>query len=247
MTGPQIHLGPPRGLGTGRGLPLAGCLTVWLMMTLVCLLPLFLAEALHAALSRLHLSPAAAILIVIGLFVGSLINIPVQRIQRQVQVPLVVPDVFGLGRIFPRWQRVTTETVIAVNVGGCLIPAGLVVWEVLQMTRASEPILGTALAIAAINVFVCHRAAIPVSGVGIMMPGFVSPLVALGLTWFLLPTDSLWRAPVAFVAGVCGPLIGADVLNLRRISTLSTGMLSIGGAGTFDGIVLSGLLAAFFA
>lgn len=216
-------------------------------MTLLCLMPLFLAEALHTALSRLHLSPEAAILIVIGLIAGSLINIPVRCIERQVQVPMLVPDVFGLGRMFPRWQRVTTETVIAVNVGGCLIPAGLVVWEVLHMTRASEPILGTALIIAAVNVFVCHRVAVPVSGVGIMMPGFVSPLVALGLTWLLLPLESSWRAPVAFVAGVCGPLIGADVLNLRRISTLSTGMLSIGGAGTFDGIVLSGLLAAFFA
>ena len=216
-------------------------------MTLLCLMPLFLAEALHTALSRLHLSPDAAILIVIGLFVGSLINIPVRRIERQIQMPMAVPDVFGLGWIFPRWQRVTTETVIAVNVGGCLIPAGLVAWEVLQMARASEQVLGTTLAIVAINVLICHRAAVPVSGVGIMMPGFVSPLVALGLTWFLLPSDSLWRAPVAFVAGVCGPLIGADLLNLRRISTLSTGMLSIGGAGTFDGIVLSGLLAAFFA
>lgn len=247
MTVPQLRTEHRHGVGIRRGIPLAGCLTVWLMLTLICLMPLFLAEALRTALSRLHLAPEVAILVVIGLFVGSLINIPVRRIESRVQVPTLVPDVFGLGWMFPRWQRVTTETVIAVNAGGCLIPVGLVVWELLHMLQASEPILGTAVMIAAVNVIVCHRVAVPISGVGIMMPGFVSPLVSLSLTWLLLPPESLWRAPVAFVAGVCGPLIGADVLNLRRISTLSTGMLSIGGAGTFDGIVLSGLLAAFFA
>ena len=52
------------------------------------------------------------------------------------------------------------------------------------------------------------------------------------------------RAPVAFVAGVLGPLVGADLLHLKDIGRISTGLLSIGGAGTFDGIVLSGLLAA---
>jgi uncharacterized membrane protein len=55
------------------------------------------------------------------------------------------------------------------------------------------------------------------------------------------------RAPVAFVAGVAGPLIGADLMHLKDITKVSAGMLSIGGAGTFDGIVLSGVLAAVLA
>jgi uncharacterized membrane protein len=53
--------------------------------------------------------------------------------------------------------------------------------------------------------------------------------------------------PVAFVAGVLGPLVGADLLHLREIPRVATGMASIGGAGTFDGIVLSGILAAYLA
>jgi uncharacterized membrane protein len=52
---------------------------------------------------------------------------------------------------------------------------------------------------------------------------------------------------VAFVAGVLGPLIGADLFHLKDISRVSAGILSIGGAGTFDGIVLSGILAALLA
>ena len=53
--------------------------------------------------------------------------------------------------------------------------------------------------------------------------------------------------PVAFVAEVLGPLIGADQLHLRDIETLETGIASIEGAGTFDGIVLSGIVAAYLA
>lgn len=44
-----------------------------------------------------------------------------------------------------------------------------------------------------------------------------------------------------------GPLIGADLLHLRDIEKIATGVASIGGAGTFDGIVLSGIVAAYLA
>jgi uncharacterized membrane protein len=46
---------------------------------------------------------------------------------------------------------------------------------------------------------------------------------------------------------VLGPLIGADLLHLRDIEKIATGIASIGGAGTFDGIVLSGIVAAYLA
>ena len=57
----------------------------------------------------------------------------------------------------------------------------------------------------------------------------------------------LQAPPVVFVAGVLGPLIGADLLHLRDIEKITTGIASIGGAGTFDGIVLSGIVAAYLA
>ena len=243
----RVQIGVPQEPGPTRFYPMIGCLSVWLVLTFLFLVPLFLAEAMHLALTRLHLTPGVAILVLIGLFAGSLINIPVHRIQREIEQPELVTDVFGFRLLFPQLRRVRTETVISVNVGGCVIPAGLACWEVLQMARADEPVLVPTFLIALVNIVVCYRIAVPVQGVGIVMPGIVSPLVAVGLTWLLLPGASAWRAPVAFVAGVSGPLIGADLLNLRRLSTVSTGLLSIGGAGTFDGIVLSGLLAAFLA
>jgi uncharacterized membrane protein len=77
------------------------------------------------------------------------------------------------------------------------------------------------------------------------MPGFVPPLVSLGTALLLAPGEA---PAVAFVAGVLGPLIGADLLHLRDVSKIATtGVASIGGAGTFDGIVLSGIMAAYLA
>jgi uncharacterized membrane protein len=40
-----------------------------------------------------------------------------------------------------------------------------------------------------------------------------------------------------------GTLIGADILNLKKIRNLGAPVASIGGAGTFDGIFLTGILA----
>jgi len=45
------------------------------------------------------------------------------------------------------------------------------------------------------------------------------------------------------VAGTLGTLIGADLLNLPRLRNLGAGVASIGGAGTFDGVLLSGIIA----
>lgn len=91
---------------------------------------------------------------------------------------------------------------------------------------------------------VCYWMAQPTEGIGIAMPGLFPPLIAAISALLLVPDQAF---PVAFIAGVLGPLIGADLLHLRDMSKISTGIASIGGAGTFDGIVLSGIMAAYLA
>jgi uncharacterized membrane protein len=54
-------------------------------------------------------------------------------------------------------------------------------------------------------------------------------------------------AAVAYVGASLGTLIGADLANARWLRRMSSGVLSIGGAGTFDGIFVSGVLAVFLA
>jgi uncharacterized membrane protein len=48
---------------------------------------------------------------------------------------------------------------------------------------------------------------------------------------------------VAYVGGTIGALVGADLLNLKKIPELGAPIVSIGGAGSFDGIFLTGLFS----
>jgi uncharacterized membrane protein len=54
-------------------------------------------------------------------------------------------------------------------------------------------------------------------------------------------------AAIAYVAGTMGCLFGADIFNLGIVSQMHAPVASIGGAGTFDGVFLSGLIAVLLA
>jgi uncharacterized membrane protein len=236
MSQPQYQIGSP--------LPAMGCASLLLITFFMCLMPFMLVDVMHTALTRLHLSATMAMVTLLGIFIGSVVNIPVYRMQRTEQQPVVLYGPLMVGLFSDRFRTMRMETVIAVNLGGCVIPTLLAGWQILHVGVDGGPAWTALVIITAANIAVCYFVARPVPGIGIMMPGFVSPLAAVGLTWMLLSADSPDRAPVAFVAGVLGPVVGADLLHLKDLGQVSTGMLSIGGAGTFDGIVLSGVLAA---
>lgn len=217
---------------------------LFLFFLLLLMLPFIFGQLFTSALMKLKLDPTTALLIVIGIFVGSPINIPVKRIPRTASMPADPLAVLGMAGRWPSTLRVSRETIIAVNVGGCLIPIGLAIYETAHLTTGGwQPISGLLLAIV-INVFVCYWLAQPIEGIGIAMPGLLPALIAAMSALLLVPDQA---PPVAFVAGVLGPLIGADLFHLRDVSKIATGIASIGGAGTFDGIVLSGIVAAYLA
>ena len=76
-------------------------------------------------------------------------------------------------------------------------------------------------------------------GVGIAVPVF-APVVTTAILAFILSRE--YAAPLAYIGGSMGTLIGADLLNLDKIGGLGAPVASIGGAGTFDGIFLTGIL-----
>jgi uncharacterized membrane protein len=223
---------------------------LWLSMLasflLVILLPFLFGEILLGGLGKLHISREAALMLGIAIIFGGFINIPIKRIIHQHDVVVYPFAAFGFGERWrwPRLRRVYRETVIAVNVGGCVIPAALVVYELTRLATAGQGALPAAAAVVTVNVIVCYMTARPVPGVGIVMPGLLSAFLAAGLAILLAYGQA---APVAFVAGVVGPLVGADLLHLKDLSGKAVGTMSIGGAGTFDGIVLSGVVAAYLA
>jgi uncharacterized membrane protein len=91
---------------------------------------------------------------------------------------------------------------------------------------------------------VIHWFADPVRGVGIAVPVFLPALITAVLALVLARERA---APLAYVAGSLGTLIGADLTNLDKVSDLGAPVASIGGAGTFDGIFVTAILAVLLA
>src|SRR5437763_1326562 len=106
-----------------------GCLLLLLVIVSLCLLPIAFVDLMNDALVKLHLSSQTAAATVLAILFGSLINLPVYRIRRDAPQPVQPLALFGLENVMPTWQQMRKDTLIAVNVGGCVIPLLLAAWE----------------------------------------------------------------------------------------------------------------------
>ena len=195
-------------------------------------------RALRLAYMNIGFGPHAAVLLLLASLGGSYLNIPVARLAAHHIVSGQEVAFFGMHYVIPvvvEWPG----TVIAVNVGGAVIP-GLLSFYLLAR---NELWVRGLLATAGVAV-VCHILAEPVPGLGIALPVFVPPASAAIVALLL---SRRYAAPLAYIGGSLGTLIGADLLNLDKIQGLGAPVASIGGAGTFDGIFLTGILAALLA
>jgi uncharacterized membrane protein len=145
---------------------------------------------------------------------------------------------FGMRYVIP-WVEEWPRTILAVNVGGAVIPTLLSLYLLVKNGRYSRSLAGVAIVAAVVYVL-----AQPVRGVGIAVPMFIPPLLAVGVAWLL---DRQAAPSLAYIAGSLGTLIGGDLLHLGDLQGLGAPIASIGGAGTFDGIFLSGILAVLLA
>jgi uncharacterized membrane protein len=172
-------------------------------------------------------------------WVGSWVNIPLARLPvAESMLEGGVVRVFGQRYVVPQWRH-PRHTVLAVNVGGAVVPTFLSLY---LLTQALAP-LRVVVATAAVT-FLTYRWARPVAGVGIVVPMLLPPLSAALAALLLVPQ----QAPLAaYVAGTMGTLIGGDLLHVRQVTKFATPVASIGGAGTFDGVFLTGILAVLLA
>jgi uncharacterized membrane protein len=169
---------------------------------------------------------------------GSYVNIPVAELPAERVLSNQEISFFGMRYVIPVLHE-SPRTVIAINFGGAVIPTLLSVYLVVRNAIYLKSVAGVLIVAAIVNWL-----ARPIAGVGIAIPTFVPPLVAAGVALTL----SRASAPsLAYVSGSLGTLIGADLLNLGRIQGLGAPVASIGGAGTFDGIFLTGILAVLLA
>jgi uncharacterized membrane protein len=191
-------------------------------------------NVLTYAYERIGLSAGWLYAVIVGSLVGSRINVPVRRLPDDTKRPDTEFVAFGVRYRVPQVPH-TGHTVLAVNVGGALIPTALAVYLVIRNGIWVPALLG----ILAVGIIV-HIVARPVPGVGIATPVFVSPIAA---ALFALAAGGRAVAAIAYAAGTLGTLIGADLTNLRRIRGLGAPIASIGGAGTWDGVFLTGIVA----
>ncbi len=169
---------------------------------------------------------------------GSSINIPVAELPTKQVLSDQEITFFGMRYVIPlvqEWRR----TVIAVNLGGAVIPILLSLYLLVKNGMYVRGLAGVAVVTA-----VVHLLAHPVKGVGIAVPTLIPPLVAAGIAFLL---SRQYVPSLAYIAGTLGTLVGADLLNLGKIQGLGAPVASIGGAGTFDGIFLTGILAVLLA
>src|ERR1700730_16251393 len=112
-------------------------LSLFAFLLLLLLIPMLFGELMATSLVKLHLSPQAAVLLMMAIIVGGLVNIPVKRIAHERVVPVHPAAVLGVGGLWPGMRRESRETIIAVNFGGCVIPTGLALYELLQLAARS--------------------------------------------------------------------------------------------------------------
>jgi uncharacterized membrane protein len=208
-----------------------------LVFVAVALVILIQLRILRYAYMRLGIGPGIALLLLFGSLIGSYFNIPVTVLPGPPVRSGQIVDFFGMRYVVP--FVTSPSTILAVNVGGAVIPAVMSTYLVLRYQLWIRAAIATGV-IAAI----VHASAMPVPGMGIAVPVFV-PVVATAILALLLSRE--YAAPLAYIGGSMGTLLGADLLNLDKIGGLGAPIASIGGAGTFDGVFLTGILAVLLA
>ena len=197
----------------------------------------------RTAFTKIGFSWGQALFVLLASLFGSSINIPVTNLE--CSAPLVrerYVRAFGIAYRVPVVDVVSCHTLLAVNVGGAVIPALI---SMALIHRFPESLSYALIGIAFVAV-ITNRIARPVEGLGIVTPALLPPLSAAIAAILLVylggaPHDLIFL--IAYVSGALGTLIGADILNLNKIRDLGAPVASIGGAGTFDGVFLSGLIA----
>jgi uncharacterized membrane protein len=194
-------------------------------------------RALTFAYQRAGISSPAALFMLFASWIGSYVNIPLFWLHGRPVMSDEQINFFGVQYVVPvaDWQG----TVLAVNVGGCVIPVLLSLYILTKYDLWVLGAIGTAIV-----AVITHMMATPVHGVGIALPIFVPPIITAIVAVIL---SRRYAGPLAYVSGSLGVLIGADLSNLNKVADLGAPVASIGGAGTFDGIFLTGVLAVLLA
>ena len=207
-----------------------GCLILFLFILALPLL--FLLGYFHivtVGFEKLGVPSELTLLILFLILIGSLVNIPLGRKKVFLKEKRTF---FGLLK-----DRQPEVEGLAINLGGAVLPVLISAYFLTKIPW--QPVIAATF----LMVFIANYLAKVVPGRGISLPALIPPIFSAIFAMLLVPD---FAAPAAFVSGSLGVLIGADILNLKKVQRYG-GFVSIGGAGVFDGIFLVGIISALLA
>lgn len=191
------------------------------------------------AFDKLGLSPESAYLLLLCTLVGSLINLPLFSLTADSSVPPKMPPERARWPFF-KLPPFTGKIMVTANVGGAVVPVAFSLYLIAHNPLNPWQVVAAVAAVAVI----AHISSRPIPGIGIGIPMLIAPVAAALIAALLDPQQ---RAPLAYIGGTLGVLVGADLLRLKDIRKLGVPIASIGGAGSFDGVFVTGLLAVLLA
>lgn len=213
------------------------------LLVFIVLLALLLAFVhvgiLAIAFDKLGLSENSAFLLLFASLFGSAVNIPlfsIEALPGQTQEQPLSPS----GLLRQPATPFTGRTIVAVNFGGCIIPFLFSLYLIIKYPLSIFELLIGITLVSMISYFSSR----PIPRLGIGMPIFVAPFTAVAIALLL---EGEFSAPFAYISGTLGVIIGADLFRLNDVRKLATPFASIGGAGTFDGIFITGIVAVLLA
>lgn len=212
------------------------------------------------AFSRLGVTPGQGVLLLLAILLGRAVNIPVHTSQRLVMV--AHSSTFEFSQDSSGGNRIQIEQPsnelkrqeFAVNLGGCVLPVALCFIFILRLALTENgagetvnSILTWGSACSLIVAVACYALVRPDAVNGLRIPIFVPALVTMATVYLLAPQEI---APiVAYMAGSVGTILGAcvaPVFTPRIRNSIAAPVVAVGGAGTFGGIFLAGILSVIF-
>ncbi len=215
-------------------IPVAFLIFIAFILFLPILFLLGYFQVLTIGFEKLGISSGATTFLLFLILIGSGINIPLTKKKLIYEEEL---RFFGLWRV----PKIRAQGLF-INLGGAVVPVLLSVYFLFRVSRAGfdlEPIFLATILMIIISKFLSRV----IPGRGVSLPALTPPIFSALFALILAPD---FAAPLAFISGILGTLMGADLLNLRRAQRFG-GFLSSGGAGVFDGIFLVGMVSALLA
>ncbi len=190
-----------------------------------------------AAFRKLGFPPEYSVYFLFLSLPCSYLNIPIKKVRSRISIISdKASDTLRSGLAASSIK--TYSTTIAINLGGAVIP---IIMSVFLSTMANPVEILSGILVLTI---IIHKIARPVKGSGMAIHALLPPILAAFVAIIISPQN----APIiAYISGTFGCILGIDILNLKKIPDLGVPLVSIGGAGTFDAIFMTGIISVLLA